>query len=128
MNVPVTYYFDADGDSYGDVCDNCPSISNAGQEDANNNGIGDVCEGLDQGTSTYATVTTPFAVYRLVGDKQYELSNHLGNVLSVVTDRKLYNLNLGTIAYLNSFETAVTADLVQLVAALTTPVTCPVSQ
>jgi len=26
---------------------------------------------------------------RVVGDKRYELSNHLGNVLSVVTDRKL---------------------------------------
>ncbi|PHS05250.1 MAG: hypothetical protein COA88_12605 [Kordia sp.] len=28
---------------------------------------------------------------RVVGDKRYELSNHLGNVLSVVTDRKLPN-------------------------------------
>ncbi|MFK7049508.1 hypothetical protein FLACOL_00622 [Flavobacterium columnare] len=27
--------------------------------------------------------------YRFVGDKNYELTNHLGNVLSVITDRKL---------------------------------------
>ncbi len=31
--------------------------------------------------------------YRLVGDKNYELSNHLGNVLAVITDRKI---ELGT--------------------------------
>jgi hypothetical protein len=30
---------------------------------------------------------------RLVGDKRYELSNHLGNVLSVVSDRKLLKSN-----------------------------------
>jgi RHS repeat-associated protein len=30
-----------------------------------------------------------------VGDKRYELSNHLGNVLSVVSDRKLFQNSLG---------------------------------
>ena len=80
---------DSDGDLIGDVCDNCPIVENADQKDENNNGIGDVCEGFDQGTSTYATVSNPFAVYRLMGDQHYELANHLGNVLSVNTDRKL---------------------------------------
>ena len=28
-------------------------------------------------------------INRIVGDKKYELSNHLGNVLSVISDRKL---------------------------------------
>jgi RHS repeat-associated protein len=34
---------------------------------------------------------------RIVGDKYYELSNHLGNVLSVVTDRKLTESGNSTI-------------------------------
>ncbi|WP_040254147.1 RHS repeat-associated core domain-containing protein [Psychroserpens mesophilus] len=33
--------------------------------------------------------------YNLVGDKRYELSNHLGNVISVISDRKLPAFNIG---------------------------------
>ncbi|MFI0428878.1 polymorphic toxin type 43 domain-containing protein [Mariniflexile sp. HMF6888] len=36
-----------------------------------------------------ATPEAPGVYARTVGDKNYELTNHLGNVLSVVTDRKL---------------------------------------
>ncbi|WP_298892938.1 hypothetical protein [uncultured Psychroserpens sp.] len=43
-----------------------------------------------------------YAYNRLVGDKRYELSNHLGNVLSVITDRKLPTQNLGSETYGNS--------------------------
>ena len=39
------YQLDTDGDGVGDVCDNCKDISNPGQEDDNNNGIGNECEG-----------------------------------------------------------------------------------
>jgi RHS repeat-associated protein len=77
-------------DGIGDVCDNCRTIYNPNQEDTNNNGIGDVCEGLAQGKGTEAIVEEPTSNYRFVGDKQYELSNHLGNVLSVISDRNLY--------------------------------------
>ena len=35
-----------------------------------------------------ATLTVNNHVYHKVGNVQYELSNHLGNVLSVITDRK----------------------------------------
>ncbi|MFH6996063.1 thrombospondin type 3 repeat-containing protein [Flavobacterium sp. FlaQc-48] len=80
---------DTDGDGIGDVCDNCPTIPNPLQEDANANGVGDVCEGLAQGEGKATIVGAPITAYRFVGDKQYELSNHLGNVLSVITDRKL---------------------------------------
>ncbi|MEM0578661.1 RHS repeat-associated core domain-containing protein [Flavobacterium polysaccharolyticum] len=80
-------------DGIGDVCDNCRTIYNPKQEDTNNNGIGDLCEGLAQGKGTEAIATAPNAFYRFVGDKQYELSNHLGNVLSVISDRTLLGAN-----------------------------------
>ena len=80
---------DTDNDGFGDGCDNCPTIANANQLDTNKNGVGDVCEGLDQGTGTSITTTKSGLFNRFVGDKYYELSNHLGNVLSVVTDRLL---------------------------------------
>jgi RHS repeat-associated protein len=36
---------------------------------------------------------------RVVGDKRYELSNHLGNVLAVITDRKVRYTDNGTLVY-----------------------------
>ena len=38
----------------------------------------------------------------LTGDKQYELSNHLGNVLSVISDKKIPSLSSGSLAYFNA--------------------------
>jgi len=35
---------DSDGDSVGDVCDNCPSVSNPTQADTDGDGIGDACD------------------------------------------------------------------------------------
>jgi hypothetical protein len=35
---------DVDGDGPGDVCDNCPQVSNADQADSDGDGIGDACE------------------------------------------------------------------------------------
>lgn len=35
---------DADGDGLADVADNCPAVANAGQEDADFDGTGDVCD------------------------------------------------------------------------------------
>ena len=38
---------DSDNDGLIDGQDNCPTISNPGQEDSDNNGIGDVCDTTD---------------------------------------------------------------------------------
>jgi hypothetical protein len=34
------------GDSHGDACDNCPDVPNEDQADSDDNGIGDVCDGI----------------------------------------------------------------------------------
>jgi RHS repeat-associated protein len=107
---------DTDGDGYGDTCDNCKLTANS-QRDANgvllpqvdtdNDGIGDVCEGEDQGQAVAEAIKDPKESYNTAGDKNYELSNHLGNVLSVISDRKLFNNNTSTVTYLTTFDTAV---------------------
>ncbi|HOZ08478.1 MAG TPA: thrombospondin type 3 repeat-containing protein, partial [candidate division Zixibacteria bacterium] len=35
---------DADGDGLGDACDNCPAVNNPGQEDGDGDGDGDACD------------------------------------------------------------------------------------
>jgi RHS repeat-associated protein len=44
----------------------------------------------------------------LIGDKRYELSNHLGNVLAVISDKKIYNNNPSKLVYNTDFTTAIT--------------------
>ncbi|OWP82669.1 hypothetical protein BWK59_14625 [Flavobacterium davisii] len=64
--------------------------ANGNQLDADQDGIGDICEGIDQGKAMVEIERPAKETYRFVGDKNYELTNHLGNVLSVITDRKLF--------------------------------------
>ncbi|KKL66923.1 hypothetical protein LCGC14_2140130, partial [marine sediment metagenome] len=48
FNIPVLPLVgDQDGDGVLDGADNCPTVSNAGQEDADGDGIGNVCEDSD---------------------------------------------------------------------------------
>jgi hypothetical protein len=43
-SVANTDQNDADNDGLGDACDNCPDIENSDQDDADSDGIGDVCD------------------------------------------------------------------------------------
>jgi RHS repeat-associated protein len=56
-------------------------------------------------TNALYTPTLPISVNNyisLIGDKRYELSNHLGNVLSVISDKKLPVASSGVLRYFNA--------------------------
>ena len=55
------------------------------------------------GNNTQTSDSTPDTYTNTVGDKRYELSNHLGNVLSVISDRKLVNIE-NPMVEINSFD------------------------
>ncbi|MBK9176708.1 MAG: thrombospondin type 3 repeat-containing protein [Flavobacteriales bacterium] len=61
---------DADSDGVPDFCDNCPSVFNPGQEDADNNNVGDVCEctDLDFVYQADGTHTLTFEIYEQITD------------------------------------------------------------
>ena len=50
---------DQDGDGVGDNVDNCPTVSNPGQQDANGNGVGDACESAPTVTVSPAMSNVP---------------------------------------------------------------------
>jgi len=53
-------------------------------------------------TNSFDTVVFTDTYERLTGDKRYELSNHLGNVLSVVSDKKIPNFTGSSLNYFNA--------------------------
>ncbi len=93
--------FDYDGDgvaNYLDTDDDGDGYLTA-EEDENGNNLwydddndGDYwpnyIDAFDQNPNVPGIIEQ-YHYYNIVGDKMYELSNHLGNVLSVVTDRKI---------------------------------------
>ncbi len=48
---------DADGDGIPNNVDNCPNVANPDQQDTNNNGIGDACEGIVASPTPSPTAT-----------------------------------------------------------------------
>jgi len=65
---------DADADGVPDGCDNCPTVANPGQEDANNDNIGDACccqirVGDANGFGTYPQEVTISDIQTLVSAK-----------------------------------------------------------
>ncbi len=52
--------------------------------------------------SAFANEPVKRTYYKRVGDKRYELSNHLGNVLSVVSDKKIPTLAGSSLSYFNA--------------------------
>ncbi|MDQ8164676.1 MAG: PKD domain-containing protein [Gemmatimonadota bacterium] len=50
---------DQDGDGIPDATDNCPTVANTNQADANANGVGDACESAPTVTVTPATSSVP---------------------------------------------------------------------
>ena len=53
-DIGADEFSDVDGDGIDDASDNCPAISNPGQEDADGDGIGDPCDPTPDPPSTEA--------------------------------------------------------------------------
>lgn len=64
----------------------------------------ELCDNLDNLTRLYQEDITHDLTHRVVGNKMFEFSNHLGNVLVVATDRK--------VSYLDGQVTTYSADIV----------------
>jgi cytochrome c biogenesis protein CcdA/thiol-disulfide isomerase/thioredoxin len=65
---------DSDGDGWGDVCDNCPIVSNADQADTDNDGWGDACDNCLQFSNPDQTDTDGDGI----GDVCEDLTELLG--------------------------------------------------
>ena len=100
-------FVDSDGDGMPDECDNCPADPNTNQDDADTDGIGDVCEGhlfdLFETFEAYADQAAFELTWPDTGESEYYLDTGSGNpgqslALPSVSTNGLgrYYRNLGT--------------------------------
>ncbi|WP_370476086.1 MopE-related protein [Tamlana flava] len=86
---------DSDSDGVLDCEDNCPEVSNPGQEDSNGNGIGDACESLSvQATSLLKNILiepNPFQSSFNVHVQQKVNNQKIGITLFDLNGRLIYN-------------------------------------
>ncbi len=112
----MTPALDSDGDGLFDPQDNCPTIYNPGQEDFNNNGIGDICECL----LTRANVdNTGSSLNRIDGSDLFPLARAFGSC----SGDAAYNAStdLSPQGCVDGYDLAILASLW----AESVPVTCP---
>jgi len=103
--IPDYLDLDDDGDGYATLEENADPNGDGNPEDALNTDLSiedTIPDYLDNTNGNYP-VAGPLSISeseRLVGDKRYELSNHLGNVLVVINDKKLVTLDeTGTLTF-----------------------------
>jgi hypothetical protein len=80
---------DGDSDGIPDAEDNCPNVSNAGQEDTDQNGIGDACQCGDVNGDGVTNVTDALAIARgevLSSDPNFDKCDVNGDGVCNVTD------------------------------------------
>ena len=103
--IPDYLDLDDDGDGYATLEENADPNGDGNPEDALNTdfSIEDTIPDYLDNTNGNYPVAGPLSISeneRLVGDKRYELSNHLGNVLAVINDKKLAELDgAGNLSY-----------------------------
>ncbi len=85
---------DDDNDGYNTFEEDDNGNGNPIDDDTDNDGYPDFLDPSDS-DPTVPGIIGKTLTSRWVGDKRYELSNHLGNVLSVISDRKLPAFNVG---------------------------------
>ena len=104
---PIPPVNDADQDGWANDHDNCPCTENPEQEDTDFDGYGDSCDVCDYrlvelpiyGSGRVGVARPDISIFdapntgpvytRELGEKHYELTDHLGNVRAVLGDRKL---------------------------------------
>jgi len=93
---------DADGDRVGDACDNCPSVDNPGQEERHvpSNGIGDHCEDADLDAFTdhvelWVGTDADDACPDNPSDDAWPLDMNMDAFITVVGDVLAYSGNIG---------------------------------
>jgi hypothetical protein len=96
---------DDDGDGYPTIDEDENGDGFPRNDDTDVDGHPDFLDAQDNDPSVPGNINIK-RHSRLVGDKRYELSNHLGNVLSVITDRKIPANNIGTVWYGSDNKTA----------------------